>query len=354
MKKLLTVSAAMLAFAFLAGPTLAGKVALNGVMTVEDKAGAFTAAGAKAAEAKFEGVEFKARTHFTVVTVKDIPENKKAAFSAVDKKDGKAMNSFFANWARDMVSERRETGVFTLAFVDSGKFFVVTISSESADLNRHFDSGKAGVLNNKVKLAFESALKQTGADAQATRDGGLQSATDYLIEELRDTTVPEKGKLAANGAPAEKKGGMSILQWVLVIGGGLLVMWLVIGLIRALTGGGGGGGGGNGGGGGGGGGFMSGMMGGLFGAMAGMYLYNSMFGGGMSSASAGDAGNSGDGGGDAGNGASDGNFDNGGEAGGGGGDWGGGGGDAGAGGDWGGGGDAGGGGGGDFGGGGDW
>ena len=344
MMKLLTVTAALVAVAFLAGPTLAGKTGTHGVMTVEDKAGAFTATGAKAAEAKFEGVEFKARTHFTVVTVKDIPENKKAAFAAVDKKDGKAMTSFFVGWAKDMVSERRESGVFTLAFADSAKFFVVTISSEAADAYRHFDSAKAGVLNNKVKLAFETALKQTGADAQATRDGGLQSATDYLIEELRDTTVPEKGKLAAGGA-AEKKGGLSILQWVLVIGGGLLVMWLVIGLIRALTGGGGGGGG-----------FMSGMMGGLFGAMAGMYLYNSMFGSNMSNASAGDYGGSGgDGGGDYGGGASDGNFDNGGEAGGGGGDWGGGGGgDAGAGGDWGGGGDAGGGGGGDFGGGGDW
>ena len=73
----------------------------------------------------------------------------------------------------------------------------------------------------------------------------------------------------------------------------LLGVWLVIGIIRAFTGG-GGGGGGYGGGGGGGGGFGSSLMGGLFGAMAGMWLYNSMFGGhhdmGSNDAFAGDGG----------------------------------------------------------------
>ena len=341
MKKLLTVTAAIVAAVFLGGPVLASKVARHGNMTVEDNGGAFTAEGVKKAKAEFEAVEFQAATHYTVVTVKDIPENKKSEFADAVKKGAGGLQTFFAHWARDMAQSRGEKGVFTLAYLAPSKFFVVTITSEATDVAREFDNGKAGALNNKIKLAFEEALKKPTEEGQAIRDRGLLSGADYLADQLKNTTVPDGKKTGEVRNNAAGGGGRSLLSWVLIIGGGLLVMWLVIGLIRALTGGGGGGGGGYGGGGGGGG-FGSSLMGGMFGAMAGMYLYNSMFGGGMSEAAA----SSGDtGGGDYGGGADDGNFDNGGEAGGGGGDWGDGG--DGAGGDWGGGG-------GDFGGGGDW
>jgi uncharacterized protein len=303
----------------------------------------------KKAQAEFEGVEFQAATNYTVVTVKDIPQDKQAEFADARKKGTDGIQSFFGKWARDMAQSRGEKGVFTLAYVAPERFFVVTVADEVVDVNRGFGNGKAKSLDNKIKLAFEEALKKPAEEAKALRDRGLLSGADYLAAQLKNTTVPDgkkTGEVRNNAAGGG--GGRSSLSWVLIIGGGLLVMWLVIGLIRALTGGGGGGGGGGHGGGGGGGGFGSSLMGGMFGAMAGMYLYNSMFGGGMSSAAASD----GDyGGGDTGGGgADDGNFDNGAEGGAGGGDWGDSGGD-GAGGDWGGG-D--GGGGGDFGGGGDW
>jgi len=343
MKKLLCVTAAIVAAALFSGPALADKAAQHGSMSVDDKAGAFTADGVKKAQTKFEGVEFKARTSLIVVTVKEISADKKIAFADAvaktnEKEKNQALGQFFAGWAKDLASEKKATGVFVLAFVDDRKYFVKVIADKASDVHRHFTETDASAATKKLQTGLGAALKQTGPEALATRDAALLSLTDFVVDQLKDTTIPETRKSSA----AEKKaggGGLSILHWVLIIGGGLLVMWLVVGLIRALTGGGGGGGNGNGnggGGGGGGGGFGTSLLGGMFGAMAGMYLYNSMFGGGMSSASAADGTSAADGGGGD---TGEGNFDGGAEGGGGGGDWGdsGGGGD-GAGGDWGGGG----------------
>jgi hypothetical protein len=348
MKKLLTVTAALVAVAFLAGPVLAEKGVASSI-SIDDKAGAFTADGIKKAEDAFHAVTFKSPTHLNIVTYKTVPENKRSEYdTAKANKDTKAR--FFKNWTTELAEKRGSRGVFVLVSMEGAH--VHAIDDRQTDSRRGFDDADLKRVEEKIGDGFVKGnkMKDNEAEAKKARDEGLVNAVNYVIAELKNTSAPETPdqKVAAKKAG----GGLSILQWVLIIGGGLLVMWIVIGLIRALTGGGGGGGGGYGGGGGGGGGFFSSLMGGMFGAMAGMYLYNSMFGGGMSDASAaGSDGYGGDGG----------NYDNGAGDYGGGGDGGGtdfdaGGGDAGAGGDWGG--DAGGGdfggGGGDFGGGGDW
>jgi uncharacterized protein len=107
------------------------------------------------------------------------------------------------------------------------------------------------------------------------------------------------GKTAATPAKKSEGGLMSsIWGWICIGLVALLVLWLVIGLIRAFTGRGSrptggypdrpgyapqaggygpGGGYGGGGGGGGGGGFFSSLLGGMVGAGAGMYLYDTFF-----------------------------------------------------------------------------
>src|SRR5207248_4029772 len=84
--------------------------------------------------------------------------------------------------------------------------------------------------------------------------------------------------------------------WVCHAVVGLLVVWLIIGIIRGVSNRGapgygyGGGGGGYGGGGGGGGGFCSSLLGGMFGAAAGMWMYSHFFGGSTPTAHGGDSG----------------------------------------------------------------
>ena len=348
---------ALLVVGLTAPAALAGKASeaakpQDGVMHVEDKAGVFTESGIDTAKAKFDGTTFNTRTHLTIVTLSSVPESKKSAFDET-KKDKSKASQFFSEWAKDLAKSRKEMGAFVLVYIDGSSFFVKAVADKSFDLHRHFTDKKDRELESKLIGAFRSAKAQSGDEAKKTRDAGLLEATTYVIDELKDTTLPADSKLTSDSK--KESGGMSILGWVCIIGAVLLGVWVIIAIIRMMTGSVNGYGGGYGGGMGGGGGmgFMGGMMGGMFGAMAGMYLYDQMTGGHHYNDNYG-SGSDGSGGGDSGGNSGDtgeGNFD-GGSEGTGGGDWGdsGGGADTGGGGDWGG--DSGGGG--DFGGGGDW
>lgn len=329
-----------------------------GELTVRDNAKLFTAEGIKAAKDAFAAHSYESVTHVSVVTVNELPGKRKEEFGKI--KDPSDRKRFFSEWARDEAKAEGANGIFVLISVNPSHIHVS--ASEQMRANRHFSEAKVNRMAELLITAFKESRTLSGESANQGHDVGLAKAVEYAGEQLKGTSaVSTTASHSPAKTRAEKGGaGTNLFGWICLIGVVLLGVWLVVGVIRALTGMGGGGGGGygpGGGYGGGGGGFMSSLMGGMFGTMAGMWMYNSMFGGGMSSMSAGDYGGSTDGGGDYGGGTAagdDANFDNGADAGG---DWGGdAGGDAG-GGDYGGGdfggGDFGGGGG-DFGGGGDW
>jgi uncharacterized protein len=136
------------------------------------------------------------------------------------------------------------------------------------------------------------------------RDEALIEAANYVLEAMNEH-ARSKGKEIApkkvaappvqvaqppvihhNNAAAQDNAVPEWVGWVCMIAVILLVVWVVFAIIRAMTGmmmGGGGGYGYGGGGGygygGGGGSFFTGMLGGMFGSMAGMWMYNNMFGG---------------------------------------------------------------------------
>jgi len=334
--------AALLAGGLLAVPTPVRAADISGVMRVYDDAGLFSAAAKSQAEQKLSSAKFDRGLHFTVETFKAIPDSEKGSYNP----DQKAL--FFRNWAKKLATGDKAKGPYVLICMNPG-YTEVIIDEET--LKRGFTNANTNELHRILNSALiEAAKKPTERDA--IRDAALVRAAEYVSTDLAGTRVVN----ATTGKPVaakanENAGGRSVMSWVCIGLSVLLGVWLVIGLIRMFTGGGGGyGGGGYGGGGyGGGGGFFSGLMGGMFGAMAGMWLYNNMFGGSSfgNDAYANDSGATGD--------TGAGNYDNGTDAGGGG-DYGGGDAGGGGGGDYGGG-DYGGGdygGGGDFGGGGDY
>jgi uncharacterized protein len=353
MNKVLSILAA----AVLAGGWLAPAAAAEssaGRLRVEDKAGAFTTDGVKKAEEAFAATSFRSPTHLTVVTVGEIPASRKKDYDAAAK-NPEQRGRFFESWAREMADTHPDKGLFVLMFVDDKRYIVRAVTDKASDVHRSFTDADARDLVAKLSEGCKRALGKPADQAKAERDAALLDATNYVAAQLKDTSVPvagEPSRTASSDSGAKRGGGGTNIMGYICIGLAVLLgIWLVVGLFRAFSGGGGGGYGG--GGFGGGGGFFPSLMGGLFGAAAGMWLYDSFMGG-HSSASAADA--TGADSGDAGAAdAGEGNYDEGASAGSEGGDWGdSGGGDAG-GGDWGGG-DAGGGdwgGGGDFGGG-DW
>lgn len=344
---------AMLA-GFAATPVYASKAAdAPGVMAVQDDAHLFTEAGINAAKDVFQATTFHGSVRFTVHTVKDIPASKKSDFDQV-KNDRNQLSRFVADWARELArSDAGRPDVFVLILVnDKGAWQVKCVADRESSRFRNFEDQKANDVARKFGDGFRAVKEKllTGEQAKEEMGKALLNATSLVVETFRDTSVPNS-KTAASTHDTNHKGGSNIMSYVCIGVCVLAGIWLVIGLIRAFTGGGMGGGGMGGGMGGygGGGGFFSNLMGGMFGAMAGMWMYNNLFGGHdyHNDAMAGDnygneTGDTGDGNYDDGAAATDGDWGDGGGSGGG--DWGG---DAGGGGDWGGGG-------GDFGGGGDW
>jgi uncharacterized protein len=306
-------------------------------------------------------------------------------------KEGPKEKADRPKWSRDRFNEYKLDGVYVV-FCKEPHFFRIE------DGNKTRATGFFGAEDVKE---LERIIKE-----KQTNDEMLKRIANFVLDTMdqhapkkkADAPVVQKQAPVVNNDPppvvhrnAPDTGMPAWVGWVCIGVAVLAVIWIIFAIIRAVTGmmGGGGGYGYGGGGGmmgGGGGGFFTGMLGGLFGAMAGMWIYNNMFGGHATYGADGGVnwggGNQG-GGGDTDTGASGGGDDWGGgqgddaadagggkggddggdgggkggddDGGGGGGDWGGdaggGGGDAGGGGggDWGGGGDAGGG---DFGGGG--
>ncbi len=315
----------------------------KGVISIEDKAGLFSSEGITKAREAFEGTSFGSETHLLIVTADSIPSKKQAEWDEIYKnKDERGRNRFAEEWARAIGRTKDKHGDIVVLIYKSGTtYFVRTISDKQSDIHRNFSDTKAQSVSDVFvrELRKVKSEKLEGDAAKKEMDTALISATELVISDLKDTSAPDSSHKSgsANHAVAERKGS-GIGGYICMILMVVLGIWLVIGLIRMFTGGGGGGGYG-GGGGGGGGGFFGNMMGGMFGAMAGMWMYNNLFGGGFQNdAMAGDSYNT-----DTGD-TGDGNFDDGASGGdgdwgdgGGGGDWGGGGGDWGGGGDFGGG-----------------
>lgn len=337
MKQLLMLlAAAGVAVGLTAIPAHAEKAGKQpGSLYVFDDGKLFSAGGVDAAKAAFKGTQFDHGLTMTVDTYAKLPDDKQARYKKENEK------KFFRDWAGELAAGDKAKGIYVLICRSPG---YVEVIADKETRDRGFTHADEDRLAEGLLKAFREARGK--GDETAEHDKALRQAVERVADKLKDTTV--KGGHGTEKVSTERRGGgMGIGGWVclaLCVG---LGAWLVIGLIRALTGGGGGYGPG-GYGGGGGGGFMTSLMGGLFGSMAGMWMYNNffgggggLFGGGGSDAYAGDSyGTSGGGdtgagdfSGDAGAGGS---FDDGGSAGGGG-DWGGGGDFGGGGGDFGGG-----------------
>lgn len=288
--KLLTKGWAILAALLVGGvlavapPALAeaAPAELPGRMQIHDEAGLFSDDAKDQAEKRMSDTKFHHGLHFTVDTHKAIPESKKAQYNP----DQKAR--FFKEWAKELARGDRAKGPYVLICMNPG-WTEVVVDEES--VNRGFSHTKASELKAIFNSALIDAGKKPPTERTPVRDAALLAGTNFVVDNMKGThVVHTDGTPIKEGAKhSAKSPGMGIGGWICLGLFVLLAIWLVVGLIRAFTGGGGGGGyGGGGGGGGWGGGFGTALFGGLFGAMAGMWLYNSFFSG--SDASAADAG----------------------------------------------------------------
>ncbi len=286
--------AALLAAGLAAGPAAAAKPLPQraGSLKVYDDAKLFSAEGIGKAETTLSGATFEDGLGVTIDTYKEIPEGKKGQLK--DPKSDAEKARFFAAWAKESAKNDKAKGIYILVCRSPG---YVEIIADRETRERGFDAGNEKALRDTLLTGFREAAK-AGDEAKQTevRDAALARAAEYVVSDLKGTKVEVPAN--AKAAHEEHKTGGSFMSgiggWLCIGLAALVGVWLVIGVVRAFTGnrgggggggygpgggGGGFGGGGGGFGGGGGGGFMSGMLGGLFGAVAGNYLYNNVFGG---------------------------------------------------------------------------
>jgi hypothetical protein len=233
---------------------------------VRDKAGLFSAAAKEKANADIAAIKSKFKKDVLIETHKD------------------ELPADFTAWATNEAASRRIDGLYIVVVTDGKKYKFQIVESESLRKPGFFTTENRNHLKDLIDKRFKAKQK----------DEGLTEATAYIRRTLEaqapTVTPPDRKTRAQEPAPAPQHNEEPIpwVKYILIGIAVLIVLWLVIGVIRAISG-------------------------------AGRSAGPGYAGGG--------GGDWGGGGGDAG----------GGDAGGGGGDWGGGG-DAGGGGDWGGGG----------------
>jgi uncharacterized protein len=248
--------------------------------TVKDEAHFFSEGAIKQADRKVLQIHRDFHKDLLIETLPQVPADLEDQY----KKEGK--EKFFNTWAINRARLADVDGIYVLICKSPGH-----IEAEVGNKTRL----KAFTLDNRKKL-LEIML---GHFREKRYDAALTEGVDYVYEAMHENLGPPRRE---EPAPSGADGGGSSwppwLGWVCIGLVGFVVLWLIIGVVRAVSGlgrrpayggpgpGGYGGGGyapgGYGGGGyapgyGGGGGFWSSLLGGMFGATAGNWIYDSFF-----------------------------------------------------------------------------
>lgn len=196
-----------------------------------------------------------------VETFKEIPAEVKTGVNAQDRT---AMSQMYDQWAKKLAKQHGVNGVYVL-IVKTPAHLQAEVGTETQQL--------AFTMKDRAALV-SLMLGNLGAkqNDEALRDGVNFVAAkmkSHLPNHSRTGTAP----VPVSSHPTQSSGGMGWLIPAIVIG---LVVWVVIGIIRAISGR-ASGGPAMGQAGGGGGGFFSSLIGGMFGAAAGMWMYDQFF-----------------------------------------------------------------------------
>jgi hypothetical protein len=244
-----------------------GSEMLQAASGVRDEAGFFSEPARREAAQRIGRILKEARQEVLIETLKGLPEAERAG---VDPKDRAALNQRMEGFAKAQRDRHRVSGIYVLVIREPGRLEVV---SGNEARRRGFAAAERSEL-----------IKVMTGELQARRfDQALLSALGSVEKSLGVAGKPAVSAADATGSK-ESDSMMTLLKW----GAIFLGIVVLIRLLKAMFSPGGspygpgsglGAGGGAGlGGPGGGGGFFRSLMGGLFGAAAGMWIYDQFFG----------------------------------------------------------------------------
>jgi uncharacterized protein len=243
---------------------------------IRDDAAFFSPPALEKADAQLAELHKRYGKEVRIETFKTVPGGRGDEVAKMDSAD---RGRYFEKWARDRATTEHVQGIFVLISRHPGH---VEIAVDRQTQNQGFGAKERNELRDKFMTGFR----------HEKYDEALQSSVDYLSQTFKAKLHAKSGAHVPAGAahgrgnvdnqPRAEGQGIGWLGWVLIIGAVFLGIRLIGALFGGMMGGhsgGGGYGGGPGYGGGGGGGMFGSLMTGLLGAVAGNYLYHSMFGG---------------------------------------------------------------------------
>lgn len=196
-----------------------------------------------------------------VQTFATVPEDMKASVLTADKATA---NRGFSQWAEQLARSKKVNGVFIMLVKQPAHLQVVV----GTDTQR-----QAFTLADRATLV----QRMLGQLRQHKNDDALIDAVNFISTTMQSHRSGAASPLSSSRAHASQQGGTSWLPTIGIV----LLIWLgfslIRGLFRSMSGGGGVGGLGQPYGSGGGG-FFQNMLGSMFGAAAGMWVYDQFFG----------------------------------------------------------------------------
>ena len=255
-------------------------IAAAGTGGVRDSGDFFSEAAIKEATRKISAIETQFKKDLVVETFPDIPEEIQRG---VDLSDKRALNKMFEQWTVKEAKQSRVNGIYILISKEPAHLQIVVGNDTQNKAFTSKDREKlSGIMLSKLRAKKnDEALLECVQFVSTTMAGHVQPST-------RVNNVAAPPAVSPRALQSERA---SPWGWIITAVLGIGAVWLIVGVLRSFMGRGATGGQGMMPSAGGGGMFGS-LLGGMFGAAAGMWLYD-QFSGSHSNAWGGDQENRG-------------------------------------------------------------
>jgi uncharacterized membrane protein YgcG len=267
-EKFMLKHSVMLAFGLVLGTMFDSPSVGAGTVGVRDNGNFFSDSATEGANRRISEIKTQFKKDLVVETFKTIPEE---ISQGVDLTDKSARNKMFEQWTVKEAKQQNVNGIYVLLSKEPAHLQIV-VGNETQN--------KAFTLKDRDSLAslMLSKLRKNEND-EALSECVKFVATTIASHPLPSTKVSNFTSPSATSSARASKTEQGIpWGWIITAIVGLFAMWLIVGVIRSLMGGRGASAGPGMMQGAGGGGMFNSLLGGMFGAAAGMWLYDQFSG----------------------------------------------------------------------------
>lgn len=228
---------------------------------VRDTAAFFSEASKAEASRRVAEIGKRFKKDLVIETYAEVPE---AVRQGVNLQDKPAANRMFEEWTIKQARQLKVNGIYILLSKEPAHLQIVVgnETQRTAFTLKDRDALTSLMLARLRAKQYDEALLE-----------GVSLVFNTMASHATPRSQPAVGATSSGVSRSEGSSGLGLILAVLL---GLAVLWLVVGLFRSMAGSGGGAGGGMASAGGGG--FFSSLLGGMFGAAAGMWLYDQFSG----------------------------------------------------------------------------